>query len=114
MLCCLGNALAGSQSALMGVAAALPPQYILAGGGAAAAGGAGAAGSGGPLQQLVIPVSLGNGSQQLISIPLSLATGAGSRIQLLATNGGQLIATNFAGSSAAGGAGRFERVLSRI
>jgi len=50
-----------------------------------------------PVQQLLIPVSTGNGTQQLISIPLSLAAGAGSQIQLLSTPSGQLIATNLAG-----------------
>lgn len=47
-----------------------------------------------PVRHLLIPVSTGNGSQQLISIPLSLAAGAGNQIQLLATTSGQLIVTN--------------------
>jgi len=46
-----------------------------------------------PVQHLLIPVSIGNGLQQLISIPLSLAAGAGNHIQLLATSNGHLIAT---------------------
>ena len=49
-----------------------------------------------PVQHLLIPVSVGNGLQQLISIPLSLAAGAGNHIQLLATSSGQLIAANMA------------------
>lgn len=49
-----------------------------------------------PVQHLLIPVSTSNGTQQLISIPLSLAAGAGNQIQLLATSSGQLIATNVA------------------
>ena len=49
-----------------------------------------------PVQHLLIPVSTGTGSQQLVSIPLSLAAGLGNQMQLLATSGGQLIATNMA------------------
>jgi len=49
-----------------------------------------------PVQHLLIPVSVGNGLQQLISIPLSLAAGAGNHIQLLATSSGHLIAANMA------------------
>ena len=41
-------------------------------------------------------VTTGNGAQQLISIPVSLAPGAGGQIQLLTTSNGQLIATNLA------------------
>ena len=60
-------------------------------------GGGGAAGSAAiPVQHLLIPVSVGNGLQQLISIPLSLAAGAGNHIQLLATSSGHLIAANMA------------------
>jgi len=44
-------------------------------------------------------VSVGNGLQQLISIPLSLAAGAGNHIQLLATSSGQLIAANMAAAA---------------
>jgi len=54
-----------------------------------------------PVQHLLIPVSVGNGLQQLISIPLSLAAGAGNHIQLLATSSGQLIAANMAAAAAA-------------
>ena len=68
-------------------ASTAPPQ-------AAAAGAASAATI--PVQQILIPVSTANGSQQLLSIPLSLATGAGNQIQLLTTSNGQLIATNLA------------------
>lgn len=50
-----------------------------------------------PIQHLLIPVSTGNGTQQLVSIPLSLAAGLGNQMQLLATSSGQLIATNMAG-----------------
>ena len=52
-----------------------------------------------PVQHLLIPVSVGNGLQQLISIPLSLAAGAGNHIQLLATSSGQLIAANMAAAA---------------
>ncbi len=38
----------------------------------------------------------GNGTQQLLSIPVSLAAGGGSSIQILTTSNGQLIATNLA------------------
>ncbi|XP_063421339.1 POU domain, class 6, transcription factor 1-like isoform X1 [Mytilus trossulus] len=48
------------------------------------------------LQQLLIPVSTGNGQQQFISIPVSLATGGNQQIQLLTTSNGQIIATNLA------------------
>ncbi|XP_064614136.1 POU domain, class 6, transcription factor 1-like [Liolophura sinensis] len=47
-----------------------------------------------PVQQLLIPVSTGNGTQQFISIPVSLATGGNQQIQLLTTSNGQLLATN--------------------
>lgn len=47
-----------------------------------------------PVQQLLIPVSTGNGTQQFISIPVSLATGGNQQIQLLTTSNGQIIATN--------------------
>ena len=74
------------------------PQFILAGqplqGQAAAA--PGGATPSMPLQQLLIPVSTGNGTQQLLSIPLSLAAGAGNQIQLLTTSNGQILATNLA------------------
>ncbi|KAL5007440.1 hypothetical protein ScPMuIL_016246 [Solemya velum] len=49
-----------------------------------------------PVQQLLIPVSTGNGTQQFISIPVSLATGGNQQIQLLTTSNGQIIATNLA------------------
>lgn len=38
----------------------------------------------------------GNGQQQFISIPVSLATGGNQQIQLLTTSNGQIIATNLA------------------
>ncbi len=38
----------------------------------------------------------GNGTQQLLSIPVSIAAGAGNSIQILTTSNGQLIATNLA------------------
>ncbi|CAL1533067.1 unnamed protein product [Lymnaea stagnalis] len=48
-----------------------------------------------PVQQILIPVSTGNGAQQFISIPVSLATGGNQQIQLITTNnGGQFLATN--------------------
>ncbi|KAI8774996.1 POU domain, class 6, transcription factor 1 isoform X2, partial [Biomphalaria glabrata] len=48
-----------------------------------------------PVQQILIPVSTGNGTQQFISIPVSLATGGNQQIQLITTNnGGQFLATN--------------------
>lgn len=49
-----------------------------------------------PVQQILIPVSTGNGTQQFISIPVSLATGGNQQIQLLSTSNGQIIATNLA------------------
>ncbi|KAK3600309.1 hypothetical protein CHS0354_017485 [Potamilus streckersoni] len=50
-----------------------------------------------PVQQLLIPVSTGNGTQQFISIPVSLATtGGNQQIQLLTTSNGQIVATNLA------------------
>ena len=76
----------------------MTPQYIIAGqtlpGQGQASGAASAATM--PVQQILIPVSTGNGTQQLLSIPLSLAAGAGSQIQLLTTNNGQILATNLA------------------
>lgn len=50
----------------------------------------------GAIQQLLIPVSTGNGQQQFISIPVSLATGGNQQIQLLTTSNGQILATNLA------------------
>ena len=41
-------------------------------------------------------VLTGNGQQQFISIPVSLATGGNQQIQLLTTSNGQIIATNLA------------------
>lgn len=59
------------------------PQLIVTGGG------------GGGVQHLLIPVSTSNGTQQLLSIPISLPSGSsGSHIQLLATSNGQLLAAN--------------------
>ena len=73
----------------------MTPQVILAG---PASGNVTMTAGAMPVQQLLIPVSTGNGTQQmLISIPLSLAAGSGNQIQLLTTSGGQLIATNLAG-----------------
>ena len=43
-----------------------------------------------------LPFISANGSQQLISIPVSLAAGGGSQIQLLSTPSGGIIATNLA------------------
>ena len=60
----------------------------------------GAAAASMPVQQILIPVSAANGTQQLLSIPLSLATGGGghgNHIQLLTTSNGSVIATNLAG-----------------
>ena len=88
--------MAANQNPLMGVTA-LPPQYILAANSQTVPAATGTL----PVQQLVIPVSMSNGTQQLISIPLSLAASAGNRIQLLTTNNGQIIATNLAGLSGA-------------
>ena len=50
----------------------------------------------------VLPPS-GNGTQQLLSIPVSLAAGAGNQIQLLTTANGQLIATNLSNLSSLSG-----------
>jgi len=38
----------------------------------------------------------GNGTQQFISIPVSMATGGNQQIQLLTTSNGQIVATNLA------------------
>ena len=38
--------------------------------------------------------TLGNGTQQFISIPVSMATGSNQQIQLLTTSNGQIVATN--------------------
>ena len=75
------------------------PQLLITGGGLLSGQGSGLAPTAIPIQHLLIPVSTGNGTQQLISIPLSLAAGAGNQIQLLATSSGQLIATNLPGVS---------------
>lgn len=58
--------------------------------------GASSGGASLPVQQILIPVSTGNGAQQFISIPVSLATGGNQQIQLLSTSNGQIIATNLA------------------
>ena len=96
MVAPLSNAANAAQQQLLSQAA---PHVLLAATGALqgqsiASGGSGTAAI--PVQHLLIPVSIGNGLQQLISIPLSLAAGAGNQIQLLATSSGQLIATNMA------------------
>ena len=50
-----------------------------------------------PVQQILIPVSTPSGAQQLLSIPISMATAAsGGAIQLLTTSNGQLVASNLA------------------
>ena len=49
-----------------------------------------------PIQQLLIPVSTPSGAQQLLSIPISMATTSGGAIQLLTTSSGQLVASNVA------------------
>ena len=36
----------------------------------------------------------GNGTQQFISIPVSMATGGNQQIQLISTSNGQIVATN--------------------
>ncbi|CAH1788443.1 unnamed protein product [Owenia fusiformis] len=68
------------------------PQFVMAGG--AAPGTPTAI----PVQQILIPVSTGNGTQQILSIPVSMAAGIGAngQIQLLTTSNGQIIATNLA------------------
>ncbi|KAK6166081.1 POU domain, class 6, transcription factor 1 isoform X2 [Patella vulgata] len=74
------------------------PQFFIAGQSAAAgaAGAAGATASQLGVQQLLIPVSTGNGAQQFISIPVSMAMGGNQQIQLLTTSNGQMLATNLA------------------
>ncbi|XP_076460757.1 uncharacterized protein LOC143293584 isoform X2 [Babylonia areolata] len=63
---------------------------------AAAAAGANSSSPSVPVQQILIPVSTGNGTQQFISIPVSLGAGGNQQIQLLSTSNGQIIATNLA------------------
>ena len=100
------------------------PQFLLAGhqpgvgAGVIGAGiGAGVIGASigagvGGVQQILIPVSGANGTQQLLSIPLSMAAGLGGgvmlatggpggQIQLLTTAKGQIIAASLAGLAAA-------------
>ncbi|CAG5118858.1 unnamed protein product, partial [Candidula unifasciata] len=49
------------------------------------------------VQHILIPISTGNGAQQFISIPESLATGGNQQIQLITTsNGRQFLAANLA------------------
>ncbi|KAK7109650.1 POU domain, class 6, transcription factor 1-like isoform X2 [Littorina saxatilis] len=62
----------------------------------AAVAGAGSGSPSVPVQQILIPVSTGNGTQQFISIPVSLGPGGNQQIQLLSTSNGQIIATNLA------------------
>lgn len=77
-----------SPSQLFGQPQVAPPQFFLTGQ-------TGTSGSV-PVQQLLIPVSTGNGTQQFISIPVSMATGGNQQIQLLTTSNGQIVATNLA------------------
>ncbi|XP_052812177.1 POU domain, class 6, transcription factor 2-like [Mya arenaria] len=82
-----------SPSQLFGQPQVAPPQFFLTGNPLQSQTGA----SGGvPVQQLLIPVSTGNGTQQFISIPVSMATGGNQQIQLLTTSNGQIVATNLA------------------
>lgn len=46
--------------------------------------------------EIVFLFVLGNGTQQFISIPVSMATGGNQQIQLLTTSNGQIVATNLA------------------
>ncbi|XP_046577199.1 POU domain, class 6, transcription factor 1-like isoform X4 [Haliotis rubra] len=92
-----------SQTQLLGQPQVAAPQFFLASQAAAQAAAvqgqaaaASAAASSLGVQQLLIPVSTGNGTQQFISIPVSLATGGNQQIQLLTTSNGQIIATNLA------------------
>ncbi|KAJ8313761.1 hypothetical protein KUTeg_008322 [Tegillarca granosa] len=86
-----------SPSQLFGQPQVAAPQFFLTGQSLQAAAAAGQAGTPSlPVQQLLIPVSTGNGTQQFISIPVSLATGGNQQIQLLTTSNGQIIATNLA------------------
>ncbi|XP_071108679.1 POU domain, class 6, transcription factor 1-like isoform X4 [Haliotis cracherodii] len=91
------------QTQLLGQPQVAAPQFFLASQAAAQAAAvqgqaaaASAAASSLGVQQLLIPVSTGNGTQQFISIPVSLATGGNQQIQLLTTSNGQIIATNLA------------------
>ena len=91
------------------------PQFLLAGhqpGVGAGVIGAGIGAGVGGVQQILIPVSGANGTQQLLSIPLSMAAGLGGgvmlatggpggQIQLLTTAKGQIIAASLAGLAAA-------------
>ncbi|KAL4222562.1 POU domain [Mactra antiquata] len=82
-----------SPSQLFGQPPVAPPQFFLTGNPLQTQ--TGASGSV-PVQQLLIPVSTGNGTQQFISIPVSMATGGNQQIQLLTTSNGQIVATNLA------------------
>lgn len=82
-----------SPSQLFGQPQVAPPQFFLTGNPLQSQ--TGASGSV-PVQQLLIPVSTGNGTQQFISIPVSMATGGNQQIQLLTTSNGQIVATNLA------------------
>ncbi|BFY98912.1 hypothetical protein BsWGS_01952 [Bradybaena similaris] len=83
-----------SQTQLLGQPQ-IAPQFFLASQPSASASTGQAAGHTVPLQQILIPVSTGNGTQQFISIPVSLATGGNQQIQLITTsNGGQFLAAN--------------------
>ncbi|XP_033761344.1 POU domain, class 6, transcription factor 1-like isoform X1 [Pecten maximus] len=88
-----------SPTQLFGQPQVAAPQFFLTGQSvqAAAASAAGQCHSpASSIQQLLIPVSTGNGAQQFISIPVSLAAGGNQQIQLLTTSNGQIIATNLA------------------
>ncbi|XP_035827934.1 POU domain, class 6, transcription factor 1 [Aplysia californica] len=83
-----------SQTQLLGQPQ-VAPQFFLASQPPASASTGQTGGHSVPVQQILIPVSTGNGSQQFISIPVSLATGGNQQIQLITTNnGGQFLATN--------------------
>ncbi|XP_059151998.1 POU domain, class 6, transcription factor 1-like [Physella acuta] len=83
-----------SQTHLLGQPQ-VAPQFFLASQPSASASTGQSGGHSVPVQQILIPVSTGNGAQQFISIPVSLATGGNQQIQLITTNnGGQFLATN--------------------
>ena len=73
-------------------------QRIFLAAAAAAGGAASSTASSLPVQQLLIPVSTGNGLQQLVAVQALNVGNQSSGIQLLATPGGQLLATNVGGN----------------
>ncbi|KAL8579063.1 hypothetical protein ACOMHN_036002 [Nucella lapillus] len=85
-----------SQTQLLGQPQVASPFFLNQQVAAAASGASNSGSPSVPVQQILIPVSTGNGTQQFISIPVSLGAGGNQQIQLLSTSNGQIIATNLA------------------